>query len=78
MLRPGSLQVLGLVVAMSFVVATLLAQWFSRVDAATTVSCRDLVVFPFFCIMSHDLSFRLRAPFLSSAFTGFEFKLRPP
>ena len=55
-LRPDSLQLLGLMVATSFVVATLLAQCFSRIDVATTVSRRDLVVFPFFCILSHDLN----------------------
>ena len=43
-------------VATSFVVVTLLAQCFSRIDVTTTVSIRDLVVFPFFCILSHDLS----------------------
>ena len=56
MLRPGSLQLLGLMVLTSFMVATLLAQCFSRVDVATTVSRHNLVVFPFFYILSHDLS----------------------
>ena len=100
-------------VATSFVVVTLLAQCFSRIDVATTVSRRDLVVFPFFCIPSHDLSSKSGLLFLvalhiatsvlscdhisvstallqvvtsffwsrpclwSSAFKGFEFKLRP-
>ena len=43
-------------VATSFVVATLLAQCFTRVDVATTVSGRDIVVFLFFWFLSHDLS----------------------
>ena len=43
-------------VATSFIVATLLAQCFSRVDVATTVSCHDIVVFLFFRLLSHDLS----------------------
>ena len=64
LLRLVSLQLLGLMVATSFVVATLLAQCFSRVDVTTTVSRRDLVVFPFFCILSHDLSFELGLLFL--------------
>ena len=42
-LRPDSLHLFGLMVATSFVVMTLLAQCFSRVDVATTVSHRDLV-----------------------------------
>ena len=50
-------------VATSFMVVTLLAQCFSRVDVATMVSRRDLVVFPFYYILSHDLSFKLRPPF---------------
>ena len=70
MLRPGSLQLLGLVVATSFVVATLLVQWFSRVDVATTVSRHDLIVFPFFCILNHDLSFRLRPLFSCHHFSS--------
>ena len=37
-------------------VVTSLAQCFSRVDVATMVSRRDLVVFPFYSILSHDLS----------------------
>ena len=37
-------------------VGTSLAQCFSRVDVATMVSHRDLVIFPFYSIMSHDLS----------------------
>ena len=56
LLRPRSLQLLGLMVATSFMVATLLALCFSKVDVATTVSRRDFVVFLFFCFMSHDLS----------------------
>ena len=100
-------------VATSFVVATLLAQCFSRFDVATMVSRRDLVVFPFFRIPSQNLSSESGPLFLvalhvatsvlscdhisvstallqvvtfffwsrpclwSSAFTGFEFKLRP-
>ena len=43
-------------VATSFVVATLLAQCFSRVDVATTVSRRDIVVFLFFWLLTHVLS----------------------
>ena len=50
-------KLLGLMVATSFVVATLLAQCFSKVDVETTVSCRNFVVFIFFCFLSHDLSF---------------------
>ena len=50
-------------VATSFMVATLLAQCFLRVDVATMVSRRDLVVFPFYYILIHDLSFKLRPPF---------------
>ena len=50
-------------VATSFVVMTLLAQCFLRVDVATMVSRRNLFVFPFYCFLSHDLSFRLRPPF---------------
>ena len=56
LLRPDSLLLLGLMVVTSFVVATLLAQCFSRVDVATMVSHRDLVVFSFFWFLSHDLS----------------------
>ena len=55
MLRPDSLLLLGLMVATSFVVTTLLAQCFSRVDVATIVSRCDLVVFSFFRFLSHDL-----------------------
>ena len=57
-------------VATSFVVATLLAQCFSRVDVATMVSRCDLFVFPFYCILSHDLSFRLQPPFSCHHFSS--------
>ena len=43
-------------VLLRLVVVTLLAQCFSRVDVTTMVSRSDLVVFPFYCILSHDLS----------------------
>ena len=56
LLRPDSLQLLGLMVATSFMVATLLARCSSRVDVATMVSRRDIVVFLFFWLLSHDLS----------------------
>ena len=49
-----SLQVLGLMVATSCMVATLLAQCFSKVDVSTTVSRHDFVVFIFFCVLSQD------------------------
>ena len=71
LLRPDSLQLLGLMVATSFMVATLLAQCFSKVDVATTVSRRDFVVFLFFCVMSQD-SFPCCA-----ARRDFGFKSRP-
>ena len=63
-LRPYSLQLLGLMVATSFVVATLFAQCFFRVDVTTTVSCRDILVFLFFWLLSHDLSSESRLLFL--------------
>ena len=47
---------LGSMVATSFVVPTLFAQCFSRIDVATTVSCRDIIVFLFSCLLSHNLS----------------------
>ena len=56
MLRPDFMQLLELMVATSFMVATLLAQCFSKVDVATTISRRDFVVFLFFCVLSHNLS----------------------
>ena len=46
-LRPGFLQLRCLAVATSIVVATFLAQLFSRVDVVTLVSRRNLVVVPF-------------------------------
>ena len=64
LLQPDSLQLLGLMVATSFMVATLLAQCSSRVDVATMVSRRDIVVFLFFWLMSHDLSSELGLLFL--------------
>ena len=51
-------------VATSFVVTTLLAQCFSRIDVATTVSLCDLVVFPLFWFLSHDLSYESGLLFL--------------
>ena len=56
LLRPDSLLLLVLMVATSFVGATLFAQCFLRVDVVTTVSCRGIVVFLFFWLLSHDLS----------------------
>ena len=56
LLQPDSLQLLGLMVGTSFMVATLLAQGFSRVDVATTVSRSDFVFFLFVFVLSHDLS----------------------
>ena len=47
---------LGSMVATSFVVTTLFAQCFSRIDVATIVSCRDIIVFLFSWLLSHDLS----------------------
>ena len=64
LLRPDSLQLLGIMVATSFVVATLFAQCFFRVNVVTTVSCRDIVVFLFFWLLSHDLSSKSRLLFL--------------
>ena len=58
------MQLLGLMVATSFVVATLLTQCFSRIDVATTVSLCDLVVFPFSWFLSYDLSSELGLLFL--------------
>ena len=54
---------LGSIVATSFVVATLIALCFSRIDVTTTVSCRDIIVFLFSWLLSCDLNFRLRPPF---------------
>ena len=51
-----SCSMLGSMVATSFVVATLFAQCFSRVDVVTTVSCRDIIVFLFFWLLSCDNS----------------------
>ena len=56
LLRSDSLLLLELMVATSFVVSTLFAQCFSRVYVMATVSCRDIVVFLFFWLLSHDLS----------------------
>ena len=64
LLQLDSLQLLGLMVMTSFMVATLLAQCSSRVDVATTVSRRDIVVFLFFRLLSHDLSSELGLLFL--------------
>ena len=63
LLRPDSLLLHGLMVATSFVVTTLFSQYFSRVDVATTVSCRDIVVFLFFWLLSCESRFRLRPLF---------------
>ena len=54
LLQPDSLLLPGLMVATSFVVATLFAQCFSRVNAATTVSCRDIIVLLFIWFLSRD------------------------
>ena len=59
-----------LVVVTSIGVATSLAHLFSRIDVATLVSRRNLVVVPFCCILSHDLSFRLQPPFSCHHFSS--------
>ena len=43
-------------VATSFVVATAFAQCSFNVDVATSVSCRDIIVFLFFQLLSCDIS----------------------
>ena len=58
-----SLQLLGLMVATSFVVATLFARCFSKIDVATTVSCRNIIVLLFSWLLSSDLNFMSRPPF---------------
>ena len=73
LLQPDSLLLLGLMVLASFVVATLFAQCFSRVDVVTSVSCRDIVVFLFFRLLSGDLSFRLRPHLFFWLTSGHDF-----
>ena len=46
-------------VATSFVVATSFAQCSFSVDVATSVTCRDVIVFLFFQLLICDISFRL-------------------
>ena len=50
-------------VATSFIVATSFSQCLFSVDVATSVTCRDIVVFLFFQLQSCDNSFRLRPLF---------------
>ena len=56
-LQPGFLQLRLLVDVTSIVVATYLAQLFSRVNVATLVSRRNLVVVPFCCNSESRLQF---------------------
>ena len=76
-LQPGffscdqaSCSFVDLVVATLIGVATSLAHLFSIIDVATLVSHCNLVVVPFCCILSHDLSFRLQPPFSCHHFSS--------